>query len=55
MSTSCSSESVFSVSGYVQRKARASLSSKNLRYTILSKEEEKIKTIMKLYELLFLN
>jgi hypothetical protein len=55
MSTSCSSESAFSIGGYLERKARASLGSKTLRYTILTKEEDKIKRIMKLYDLVFLN
>ncbi len=43
MGSSCPSESTFSVAGYLQRKARSNLSSKNLRFSILSKEIEKIR------------
>ena len=45
------SESTFSIAGYLQRKARSNLSSKNLRFSILSKEIEKIRELMKLYGL----
>jgi hypothetical protein len=51
MGSSCPSESTFSVAGYLQRKARYILSSKNLRFSILSKEIEKIRELMKLYGL----
>ena len=51
MGTSCPSESTFSIAGYLQRKARSNLSSKNLRFSILSKEIEKIRELMKLYGL----
>jgi hypothetical protein len=48
MGSSCPSEITFSVAGYLifqekQRKARSNLSSKNLRFSILSKEIEKIR------------
>ena len=46
MSTSCASESTFSIAGYIDRKTRARLSSKNLRYSILTKEEEKVEKIL---------
>ena len=41
--TSCPSEAAFSVAGYIQRKNRSRLSSKNLRYSMMLKEHEKIK------------
>ena len=51
MSTSCAAESAFSIAGYIDRKSRARLSSKILRFSILSKEEEKINNIkQELYE-----
>ena len=53
MATSCASESAFSVAGYLQRKARSSLSSKALRYSILTKEAPKIEKIMNFYDLEF--
>ena len=40
--TSCPSEAAFSVAGYLDRKSRAKLSSKTLRYTMLMKDNEKI-------------
>ncbi len=43
--TSCAAESAFSVAGYIQRKNRSSLNSKALRYTMLCKEAEKLKTL----------
>lgn len=43
--TSCPSESAFSIAGYIERKSRSRLNSKTLRYTILCKEESKIKNI----------
>ena len=46
MSTSCASESTFSIAGYIDRKTRARFSSKNLRYSILTKEEEKVEKIL---------
>ena len=45
MSTSCAAESAFSIAGYFDIKSRARLSSKTLRFSILSKEEEKINNI----------
>ncbi len=45
MSTSCAAESAFSIAGYIDRKSWARLSSKTLRFSILSKEEEKINNI----------
>ena len=51
MSTSCVAESAFSIAGYIDRNSRARLSSKTLRFSILSKEEEKINNIkQELYE-----
>ena len=46
MSTSCASESTFSIAGYIVGKTRARLSSQNLRYSILTKEEEKVEKIL---------
>ena len=43
--SSVASESAFSIANFIQRKERSSLSSKNLRYSILLRENEKIKTI----------
>ncbi len=40
--TSVSSESVFSIAGYINRKEKNSLKPKNLRYTILSRQNEKL-------------
>ena len=40
--TSFASESAFSVAGYIQRKERTRLSSKNLRFTILAKQMDKL-------------
>ena len=40
--TSVASESAFSVAGYIQRKERTRLSSKNLRFTILAKQMDKL-------------
>ena len=48
MATSCASESAFSIAGYLQRKARSSLSSMTLRFSMLCKESNKIKNIMEL-------
>ncbi len=42
-------ESTFSVSGYVQRKERHNLSSKNLRFTMLARETNKVKEIFNSY------
>jgi len=51
MSTSCAAESAFSIAGYIDRKSRARLSSKTLRFSILSKEEEIIYNMkQELYE-----
>ncbi len=49
MSTSCASESAFSIAGYIDRKTRARLSSKTLRYSILTREEEKIEYDLDLF------
>ena len=49
MSTSCASESAFSIAGYIDRKTRARLSSKTLRYSIkpFIIQEEKIENILR--------
>ena len=49
MATSCASESTFSIAGYLQRKARSSLSSKALRHSMLTREAGKIEHLMNLY------
>ena len=46
MATSCASESAFSIGGYIDRKNRSRLSGKTLRYSILTKEEEKIVNLL---------
>ena len=43
--TSVPSESIFSVAGYIQRKERCQLSSKMLRFLILTKQNSKIEKI----------
>ena len=43
--TSVPSESIFSVAGYIQRKERCRLSSKMLRFLILTKQNSKIEKI----------
>ena len=50
MATSCAAESAFSIAGYLDRKSRSRLSSKTLRFSILSKEEAKIDTILNNFE-----
>jgi hypothetical protein len=47
MATSCASESAFSIAGYLDRKGRSRLSSRTLRYSILSKEAEKVENILR--------
>ena len=39
------SESIFSIAGYIQRKKRCRLSSKMLRFLILSKQNKKLEKI----------
>ena len=43
--TSVPSESIFSIAGYIQRKERCRLSSKMLRFLILSKRNKKLEKI----------
>jgi len=43
--TSVPSESIFSIAGYIQRKERCRLSSKMLRFLILSKQNKKLEKI----------
>ena len=43
--TSVPSESIFSIAGYIQRKGRCRLSSKMLRFLILSKLNKKLEKI----------
>ena len=47
--SSVPSESTFSVSGYVQRKERHSLSSRNLKFTMLAREITQVKKILEIY------
>ena len=43
--TSVPSESIFSIAGYIHRKQRCRLSSKMLRFSILSKQNKKLDEI----------
>ncbi len=43
--TSAPSESAFSVAGYIQRRERSRLSSQNLRYSLLTKQADKLNEI----------
>lgn len=44
--TSVASESAFSIAGYVNRKERSGLSSKNLRYSMLLRDENRINLLL---------
>ena len=48
--TSVASESCFSVAGFIQRKERSRLSSKNLKFNILTKDFEKINSLLNLFQ-----